>query len=114
LTVKGGVKETHDREGRPWDWGGVSPPQADTRPVGPGNPPTLRGEDSNLSRLTERDVTVMRNRMVAGADLQALADEYGVTRQAVWMAVTGRTWAKLPGAIEHDKSTGRWLTRRSA
>lgn len=63
---------------------------------GPRRPPQLkipsRGESHHLSKLTAASVLTIRQRAAEGIYLQTLADEYGVTKQAIWHVVQRRTW----------------------
>jgi hypothetical protein len=52
-----------------------------------------RGVDKALAKLTDEIVRTVRSRHAAGGvTLTALAAEYGVSLQVMWMAVTRRTW----------------------
>jgi transposase-like protein len=58
-----------------------------------------RGESCN-GKLTDADVIEIRRRYAAETDsLNTLAEAFGVTQRAVSLAVTGETWAHLPGAM---------------
>jgi len=57
----------------------------------------------------------IRERRVAGATLQSLADEYGVTRERirqVLMSAYGTTWSEKSGAVRDDDREQRMLTYR--
>jgi hypothetical protein len=54
---------------------------------------TARGEQAGRAKLTILQVREIRARHTAGATQRALATEYGVTENAVWNLVNGRTWA---------------------
>lgn len=63
-----------------------------------------RGEAVHTARLTETDVLAIRERRAAGATLQALAAEYGVTFSNIARAASGETWGHLPGAVPKSGS----------
>lgn len=54
------------------------------------------GTRNHNARLTEQIVRVARERHVAGVSLHALAREYGVSVQAIWLAVRRTTWKHVP------------------
>lgn len=56
----------------------------------------VRGESSNLARITEADVVSIRARKAAGERTVALAKEYGVDRTLVWQIVTRKVWKHVP------------------
>lgn len=58
----------------------------------------IRGEDIKGSVLTERVVIECRKRYAAGETATVLAAEFGVNAGTMGEAVTGGTWAHLPGA----------------
>lgn len=54
------------------------------------------GEQTNGSKLTERDVLEIRRCWATGDwAVQALAERYGVSGPTVWKAATGKTWRYL-------------------
>jgi hypothetical protein len=54
---------------------------------------TAKGVLVNGAQLTEDIVRLVREEYGAKrATLQALADKYGVTKQAIWFAATRKTW----------------------
>lgn len=57
-----------------------------------------RGTRHYMSRLTEHDVLEMRRAASAGMGSVSLAEQFGVSRQAVTSAVRGRSWAWLEAA----------------
>lgn len=61
---------------------------------------------SNAARLTADQVVQARKDYASGVSLGALSQELGVTRQALLLAVTGKTWGHLPGA-NHRPRVGR-------
>jgi hypothetical protein len=71
---------------------------------------TRKGENSNLSTLTEQDVIDLRSRLIAGDKLAVIAEDLGVTRPAVWMAATGKSWSHVPGAVIYSKSMQKYVT----
>ncbi len=57
------------------------------------------GRSNPRAILTEPEVIHARNLARAGARVRELAALFGARRSAIWLAVTGRTWAHLPGAV---------------
>jgi len=62
-------------------------------------PPVGRGARNGRARLTEKDVRAARRRAAAGERGEDLAREFGVCRSALNYAVSGHTWAHVPGAV---------------
>lgn len=58
-----------------------------------------RGSESHLAKLTEAKVTQMRREYPAVRSYRRLAEKYGICVQSCHNAVTGKTWAHVPGAI---------------
>jgi hypothetical protein len=59
-------------------------------------PPSPRGEAHPLARLTEAQVLTIRQQFTGEyGQIPKLAGEYGVTRNAIKLIVTGRTWRHL-------------------
>ena len=54
--------------------------------------PTKRGTQISRSRLNETKVRAIRYRAARGEDWNILADEYGVTRMAIYHVVKRNTW----------------------
>jgi hypothetical protein len=59
----------------------------------------IYGEDIKNSRLTEQIVIECRRRYAAGETITVLGAEFGVNQGTIGEAVTGDTWARLPGAV---------------
>lgn len=59
----------------------------------------LSGDRASWSILTDAQVPGLRDRYRAGETCRALADEVGVARIALYNALTGRTFAHIPGAV---------------
>jgi hypothetical protein len=55
----------------------------------------IRGERSGAAKLTEAQVRELRRLHDAGRSYGSLAREYGVSRQAVSSAITGRSWTHV-------------------
>ena len=51
------------------------------------------------AKLTEDQVLACRMRAQYGATIAALATGYGLGEDAMYEAVTGQTWAHLPGPV---------------
>ena len=71
-----------------------------------------RGERQWQAKLTEEIVLECRRRYAAGESQKDLAGEFGVTGPVLSEAITGRSWAWLPGAVPTD--TGRQGTKGTA
>lgn len=56
-----------------------------------------RGSRSNLSKLTEAQVTEIKARLAAGDGTAAIAKDYGVTTGNVYAIKTGRSWRHVGG-----------------
>jgi hypothetical protein len=54
-----------------------------------------RGEDNARARVTEAAARTMFVRYSNGETLQHIADSHGVTKQAVWNVLHGKTWRHL-------------------
>lgn len=61
-----------------------------------GNHQGVLGERNGGAKLNESAVVEMRRRWVNGATSSELAEVFGVTRRAAWLAATGRTWQAVP------------------
>lgn len=60
----------------------------------------VRGEKAGLAKLTAEQVLEAREFYLPGdVSLSALATRYGVEKSAMRQAITGKTWAHLPGAL---------------
>lgn len=57
--------------------------------------PTSRGEQSNLSKLKDSDIPVIRRRLEAGESCKAIGESYGVLRQAIYLIKVGKTWKHI-------------------
>lgn len=53
------------------------------------------GERNVNAKLTDAIVLAVRQRHARGEAITALAREYGIARQTVWRAATGRSWRHL-------------------
>jgi hypothetical protein len=58
-----------------------------------------RGQQKARTKLTEQIVLEARRRVRDGESANAIAAQFEVPRDAIYSAVTGRTWAYLPDAI---------------
>jgi|SRR5262245_13657245 len=73
---------------------------ADMRAKGRGTPPppspALKGEQHGRARLTEAEVTAIRNDYGPGTSIRVLAERYGVSPQNIHRIVTRKMWTHLP------------------
>ena len=58
-----------------------------------------RGESHGLAKLTEAQVTEIRERYSAGENQYALARVFGVDQTTISPLLSGKTWGHVPGAI---------------
>lgn len=64
-----------------------------------------RGEECSFARLTDDIVVKIRSEYGAGVVTQReLAVRYGAGQSRISQALTGETWAHLPGAVESGRS----------
>jgi len=68
-----------------------------------------RGEERPAHKLTEADVLAARAAYRAGDSTPVLAARYGVGQAAMYNAITGKTWAFLPGAVKAMRSSTQHL-----
>jgi hypothetical protein len=54
-----------------------------------------RGSQSGTSRLTEKDIPLIRRRRANGKTYQSICDEFGVSNTCVRDIIIGRTWKHL-------------------
>ncbi len=80
-------------------WGTREENQADRVRDGTSN----RGERQWQAKLTAEVVTECRRRYASGERLGALATEFGVGVPGMSNAISGDTWAWLPGAVPVDR-----------
>ena len=59
----------------------------------------VRGEAQGGSKLTEADVRVIRDRLLAGEFQRAIAADYGVCVMTICHIATGRSWAWLDKGV---------------
>jgi hypothetical protein len=58
-----------------------------------------KGEKNGQCRLTAEQVLDLRRRASAGESIVSLAKSVPVSMAAVWLAVRGKNWKHLPGAV---------------
>jgi hypothetical protein len=71
---------------------------ADMRRKGRASGGRLMGERANCAKLTDSVVSELRKKYPHGVrrPLTALAEQYNVSRHAIWSALTGRSYGHLP------------------
>lgn len=57
----------------------------------------MRGERQPLAKLTSADIPLLRRLWKDGATLEAIAKRFGICKQTVHRAATGRSWAHVGG-----------------
>ena len=65
------------------------------------------GERNGMSKLTEAEVVIIRERHAAGESRRALALEYGLVASSVGRIVTGQKWPHAPGPIVAKRTRNR-------
>lgn len=70
-----------------------------------------RGERRVNAKLTDDVVRAARQRFRDGWSLAALAAFYGVSDQTIHVAVIGRTWSHVPGAVPQALRPNWWRQR---
>lgn len=55
-----------------------------------------QGQDHGMAKLSLDDVVEIRALCPSGAEYEKLARRFGVHRDTIWKAATGRTWSHLP------------------
>jgi len=58
--------------------------------------PDRRGEGSNCSKLTNREVYEIRRRVRAGESQTHLGKCFRISRSSIWLIANKRTWTHLP------------------
>lgn len=61
-----------------------------------------RGERCLKAKLTESDVTQIRDLLKSGHTAREVSKQFGVTQSSVWRIRTGGSWAHLPGAVPKE------------
>lgn len=57
-----------------------------------------KGEKHVYSKLKEKDILIIRDKMMSGASLSSLQKLYPfVSKQTIWRAATGQTWSHVKG-----------------
>ncbi len=56
----------------------------------------LKGERNPVAKLTESDIHSIRGRRASGETYQAIATDYAVTLQAIWLIVKRKNWQHIP------------------
>lgn len=59
------------------------------------NPPTHYGESHPLHKLTNASVRRIKSRLAAGGVMQHIANDYGVSLQAIYNIKRKRTWVSI-------------------
>lgn len=62
---------------------------------------SIVGEKNKFSKLTSTQVIVIKKRLASGEQCNRIAEDYGVTPEAIGHIKNGKNWAWL-GAAEHD------------
>ncbi len=88
---RNGVK--HDNRIDNLEW--VTPGQNNKHAVESGLFTPAKGEASGQSKLTERDVLLIRSRYASGASQSELSREFGITTSNVWTIVSRNGWKHI-------------------
>ncbi len=78
-----------------------------TRDPLPGRHPDQRGERNPFRRLNAELVVWARAEYAAGRTTPDLAEQLEMSETAVRLAVTGKTWSHLPGAVTRPRIPNR-------
>lgn len=60
---------------------------------------TLRGERHVLAKLSDADAVAIRHEYASGADVQWIADTYGISKSSVYNLALGNSWQWADGPI---------------
>lgn len=61
------------------------------------------GENVSFAKLTDVAVVQIREMLAAGETYSAIAERFGVTKDAIGLIRRGRTWRHIGGVIEQDR-----------
>jgi len=87
--------------GRTWTCtGGPISIQHTRGPISTRSREEMKGEGNPNAKLTETAVVQIREKYRAGVPVSVLADEFGVTQNAIRNIVKGRTWKHVGGPVE--------------
>ena len=56
----------------------------------------VKGSAHGLSKLTETQVSIIKTRLKAGETQRKIAEDFGISKQAVSSINIGRTWSHIP------------------
>jgi predicted GIY-YIG superfamily endonuclease len=71
-----------------------------------------RGERHGQSKLLEKDILIIRERVYNGESCYKLAKEYNVSQAPIYCACTGKTWKHVGGPITSFKNNRQDLIRK--
>ncbi len=71
-----------------------------------------RGEAQGLSKLLEKDIVNIRERVYNGESYYDLAIEYGVSHATIYALCTGKTWKHIGGPITSFKHKKQELIKK--
>ena len=71
-----------------------------------------RGENHGHSKLLEKDIVTIRERVFNGELYREIAKEYGVSHATIYSACVGKTWRHAGGPISSLKSNRPELIKR--
>lgn len=71
-----------------------------------------KGETHGHSKLLEKDIVSIRERVYNGESYYKLAEEYGVSYASIYAVCTGKTWKHVGGPITSFKNNKKELVKR--
>lgn len=71
-----------------------------------------KGESHGHSKLLEKDIVPIRERVYNGESYHSLAKEFNVSYASIYAVCTGKTWKHIGGPITSFKNNKKELVRR--
>ena len=71
-----------------------------------------KGENHGHSKLLDRDIVGIRERVYNGESCRKLAEEFGVSHMSIYAVCTGKTWKHIGGPIVSFKNNKQELIKK--
>lgn len=71
-----------------------------------------KGENHGHSKLLEKDIVLIRERVYNGESYYTLGEEYGVSFNSIYAVCTGKTWKHMGGPITSFKNNKQELVKK--
>lgn len=71
-----------------------------------------RGENHGHSKLLEKDIVSIRERVYSGESYHSLAEEFNISYTSIYAVCTGKTWKHVGGPITSFKNNKKELVKR--